>query len=222
MAISPKWEAVWDHVWQTGASGNVITTLREYYSGRLRNLITPHITKTSRVLELGCGTSTLLLSLAPRVQEVVGIDISSEGLKIAERHKAESNIPNARFVKADCRNVPYTNEFDVVYSAGLIEHFFEQDIDVVRQHLKALKPGGVAIMSVPYKYSLHSLHYLLTRPSITRRFWPWSQERNFQRFYSGNDLHRLGKRIGQPYRVYVLPPTLVGLLLGIIVLEIRR
>src|SRR5688500_6300134 len=152
-------EVIWNEVWQTAAAGRVITTLREYYSARLRNLITPHISKDSRVLELGCGTATLLLSLAPHVREVVGLDISPEGLKIAQRHQQERRVSNATFVKADCQDVPFEDEFDVVYSAGLIEHFFERDVEIVKQHLKATKPGGRVILTVPYTFALHGLHY---------------------------------------------------------------
>lgn len=215
-------ERIWDEVWQTAAAGNVITTLREYYSLKLRNLITPHISAGSRVLELGCGTATLLLSLASRVREVVGLDISSEGMKIASQHQQEMKVTNATFVKADCQNVPFENQFDVTYSAGLIEHFFERDIEIVQQHLKATKSGGVVVMSVPYMFSLHGLHYFLTRPTLTRRFWPWSQERFFQKFYSRTTLERLAKKTGLLFKVYFLRPWPIGLFLGILVLEIRK
>lgn len=188
----------------------------------LGQLILPHVSKEGRTLELGSGTAQLTLMVAPHIKEAVGLDISSEGLAIANREKARLNVPNATFVKADVQDVPFNNEFDVVWSAGLIEHFFDHDIDIVKQHLKATKPGGVVVMSVPYAYSLHSLHYALTRPALLRRFWPWSQERHFQKFYSKQDLENLAKRIGFPYTVYFLRPWVIGLLLGIIVLEIRN
>lgn len=213
-------EAIWNEVWEGKAAGSVISALREFYSGRLQQLIVPHITAHSRVLELGCGTATLLLSLAPRVHDVIGLDISSRGLAIAENHRSQMGIVNARFIKADCRAVPFHGEFDVVYSAGLIEHFFDDDHVIVRQHVAASKPGGIVIMSVPYAFTLHGLHYLLTRPRVTRRFWPWSQERYFQKFYSRRSLRALGRKVGLPFRVYFLRPWPVGLLLGILVLEI--
>lgn len=217
-----KWEGIWDHIWQTGASGRIISTGREFYNILLRRLLLRYLKPDSKLLELGCGTSTLTLSLTPHIRELVGLDISAKGLDIARAYQQKHAIKNAKFIKADCRSVPFENEFDVVWSAGLIEHFFENDIEIVQQHLKAVKPGGVALMSVPYKYSLHSLHYLLTRPRLTRRFWPWSQERYFQRFYSHADLEDIGKRLNLPHRVFLLPPAPIGLLLGIIILEIKK
>ncbi len=220
--MNTKTEQIWDTVWQTGASGSFITRLRLTYNRMLSRLILPHVPKTGRTLELGCGTAQLSLIIAPFIGEAVGLDISSEGLAIAEREKKKLRVPNAMFIKGDVENVPFTNEFDVVWSAGLIEHFFDRDIDIVKQHMKATKKDGVVVMSVPYKYSLHSLHYALTRPKLTRKFWPWSQERNFQKFYSKQDLRKLGRAVGLPFKVYFLRPTLLGLLLGIIVIQIKN
>lgn len=215
-------EQIWDEVWQNAPAGNLLTALRFAYNRLLGNLFLPHLTKASRSLELGCGTAQLTLMVAPQISEAVGLDISSEGLAIAEREKKRLNILNATFVKVNVQNVPYNNEFDVVWSAGLIEHFFNHDIDIVQQHIKATKPGGIVVMSVPYAYSLHSLHYVLTRPALLRRFWPWSQERYFQKFYSRRALRNLGNRLGLPYKVYFLRPWFVGWLLGIIVIEIKK
>lgn len=215
-------EQVWNEVWQTAASGSFITRLRLSYNRMLGKLVLRHLSREGRSLELGCGTAQLSLMIAPLIREAVGLDISSEGLAIASRERDKKRISNVAFVKADVRDVPFSSEFDVVWSAGLIEHFFDHDIDIVRQHLKPLRPGGVAVMSVPYKYSLHSLHYLITRPKITRRLWPWSQERHFQKFYSSRALTDLATRIGLPFEVYFLRPWPLGLLLGIIVLEIRN
>lgn len=217
-----KTEQIWDEVWQTGASGSFITRLRLMYNRMLGRLVSPHVSKNGRSLELGCGTAQLTLMIAPHIQEAVGLDISNEGLAIAEKEKLRLGVTNARFVKADVQHVPFENEFDVVWSAGLLEHFFDHDIDIVKQHIKALKLGGVAVMSVPYKYSLHSLHYALTRPKLTRRFWPWSQERNFQKFYSRQDLRKLGRAVGLPFKVYFLRPWILGLPLGIIVIQIKN
>jgi 2-polyprenyl-3-methyl-5-hydroxy-6-metoxy-1,4-benzoquinol methylase len=41
------------------------------------------------------------------------------------------------------------NYFDVVHSGGLIEHF-EDAREIVRIHVELLKPGGVALITVPH------------------------------------------------------------------------
>ncbi len=221
-ATNHKWERIWDDVWRTGAAGRTISWLRQRYSAMLLHVIKPYLKSQAHVLELGSGTGTLLLSLAEDITEGVGLDISNEAIAIANKNLQKKLVKNISFIKADCRHVPYQGRFDVVYSAGLIEHFFAQDIEIVRQHLKAAKPGGTVVISVPYAYSLHSLHYMLTRPRLSRWLWPWSRERNFQLFYSRQRLRRLALNVSHSHRIFLLPPWPVGLLLGIIVLVINK
>ena len=219
----PATASVWDRIWtQRGPVSKLIAAAREGMHALHRAVLLPHLTPDTRLLELGCGPSTLTLSVARRIRELVGMDISEEGLRQARENQRRLGIANATFVLADCHAVPFRDAFDVVWSAGLIEHFFERDIDVVRQHLQAVKPGGLVLLSVPYRYSLHRLHYLLSRPRPLRWLWPWSDVRNFQRFYSHRQLRSLGSRLGIPTRVFLLPPFPLGLLIGIILLEIRK
>jgi hypothetical protein len=47
----------------------------------------------------------------------------------------------------------------VVYSEGVIEHFpIERSVEMVREHVRVCRPGGLVIVSVPNKFALiHSL-----------------------------------------------------------------
>lgn len=220
---APHEAPVWDEIWrQRGVVMKVIAAIRhglhQLHQRLLLDVLPPH----ASVLELGCGTASLTLSLAPRIQHLVGLDISDEALVIAETARQRLGIQNAEFIKGDCRSVPFTDAFDLVWSAGLIEHFFDDDWRIVNEHLRAVKPGGVALMSVPAKYSLHHLHYLVTRPKMLRRFWPWSDVRYFQKFYSPRELAAVGQRSGYPFRVLYLPPFFLGVLLGILVLQVTK
>lgn len=223
LAAHEGWANVWDTIWaQRGPVSKLIAAAREGMHTLHRAVLLPHLAPDTRLLELGCGPSTLSLSVAHRVRELVGIDISEEALRQARKNQRRLGTSNATFVNADCRAVPFQDAFDVAWSAGLIEHFFERDIDVVREHLKATKPGGVVLLSVPAAYSLHWLHYRLTRPRALRRFWPWSDVEAFQTFYTPRRLRELGQRTGLPARVRYLPPALIGFVLGILILELRK
>lgn len=216
-------ERVWNEIWrQRGIVMKFIAVVRQFLHRVHQRLLLRVLPPNADVLELGCGTASLTLSLAPQIRRLVGLDISEEALRIADTARQRLGIHNAEFVKGDCRSVPFTNAFDLVWSAGLIEHFFDDDWRIANEHLRAVKRGGVALMSVPAKYSLHHLHYLLTRPKIFRRFWPWSDVRHFQCFYNHRDLRRVAQRVGVPSRVFFLPPAPVGFLLGITILELRK
>ncbi|TSC63368.1 MAG: Methyltransferase type 11 [Parcubacteria group bacterium Gr01-1014_106] len=188
-------ERVWDNIWrQRGVIMKLIAAIRHGLHQLHQQLLLDILPPDADVLELGCGTASLTLSLAPRFHRLVGLDISDEALRIAETARARLGIQNAEFVKGDCRSAPFTDAFDLVWSAGLIEHFFDDDWRIVQEHLRAAKPGGVALISVPSTYSLHHLHYLVTRPTMLRRFWPWSDVRHFQKFYSPRELVAVGRR----------------------------
>jgi 2-polyprenyl-3-methyl-5-hydroxy-6-metoxy-1,4-benzoquinol methylase len=115
----------------------------------LQRLLEPRIHPGDRVLEIGCAPGKLLAWVAARCQaEVSGLDYSPRGLAAAERLFAALNL-SADFRCEDLRTTTFPDaSFDVVFSVGVIEHF-EDPQDVVARHLRLVKPGGVALMTVP-------------------------------------------------------------------------
>jgi trans-aconitate methyltransferase len=89
-----------------------------------------------RILDLGCGTGQLSAEIAARGASVVGIDRSPE--MVAEARK---KFPALRFEVCDARALPFTQEFDVVFSNAAL-HWIRQAEEVVAGISRALKPGG--------------------------------------------------------------------------------
>jgi hypothetical protein len=57
---------------------------------------------------------------------------------------------NTDFMVDDIRNLPFGQEFDIVLSVGLIEHFpDEYKPEAIDFHRRFLKPGGYAILTTP-------------------------------------------------------------------------
>jgi SAM-dependent methyltransferase len=205
-----EWEAVWS---RKNFFSWLIHSGRRIYNLFFVRSIRKYLTPETAMLEIGCGTSALSLLVAPDIKRLVGVDISETALNFSKKTAAERNIKNASFEKGDCRNIRFTDEFDFVWSHGLIEHF-DNPGDVAREHYKATRPGGTVLISVPYLYSYHYLWYLATRPKFLRRFWPWTD----QEFFTHRTLQKIGKNITDHSRVFMFRPAL----LGIIFLEMKK
>ena len=172
-----------------------------------------HVTENSEMLELGCGTATMGMLLSPYIKNYTGLDISDVILEEIQKQVVRKNINNMFFLKGDCRDVAWTDKFDLVWSQGLVEHFDDAEL-IIKQHFKATKPGGTLIISVPYAYSHFSIWYYFTRPKFLRCFWPWTD----QTFFSVKSLDTVGKKVSPTAKSFVLQPFI----LGIVILEIKK
>jgi 2-polyprenyl-3-methyl-5-hydroxy-6-metoxy-1,4-benzoquinol methylase len=69
--------------------------------------------KTSRILDIGCGTGRHSIELAKRGYRVTGIDLSESQLKRAREKASQQNL-SINFEKLDARKLTFLNEFDLV------------------------------------------------------------------------------------------------------------
>lgn len=101
-----------------------------------------------RVLDVGCGNGAWAKWLLEQGAQVVGVDASEDGVRIARR-----NLPGARFetllasehMLEELREPP----FDVVLSLEVVEHLFAPRT-WARGCFNALKAGGTLVCSTPY------------------------------------------------------------------------
>ncbi|HVW82870.1 MAG TPA: class I SAM-dependent methyltransferase [Candidatus Paceibacterota bacterium] len=205
-----QWEEIWE---RRGFFDAAIDAGRSVYNWFFRRTLREYLSPDSSLLELGSGRASLTISMAPRIKKLVGIDISPAAVAQANAAAKRLGLSNASFMLDDCTKLALEERFDFVWSQGLLEHF-EDPVLIAREHYRMLAPGGVALLSVPYKYSYHTLWYKLTRPRFLRRFWPWTE----QRFFDRKELLEVGKAVTPHARVFLLQP----LPLGLVFLELRR
>ena len=116
------------------------------------------------ILEVGCGTGFVLSGIARTFPTAVitGSEIFIEGLRFAARR-----LPASELLQMDARQIPFVDEFDVVGAFDVLEHI-EEDGAVLVQLFKALKLGGIALISVPQhtwlwssvdEYAMHQRRY---------------------------------------------------------------
>lgn len=106
-----------------------------------------------RILEIGCGTGFVLsaISEAWPTAELVGSELFGEGLSYAG-----ARVPRAELLQLDARNLPYHSHFDLIGAFDVLEHIREDEA-VLKQIAKALRPGGLMIITVPQHRWLWSI-----------------------------------------------------------------
>lgn len=108
-----------------------------------------------RVIEIGAGRATNAVLYAERGAKTTVLDVSSLALDQAmELFGAHGVEPET--VEADIFDLPeeLLGGFDVAMSFGLCEHFLgERRARSIAVHLELVRPGGLALVSVPNSWS---------------------------------------------------------------------
>jgi ubiquinone/menaquinone biosynthesis C-methylase UbiE len=149
-----------------------------------------HIPKDSHVLEIGFGSGRILTKIARELNcRCVGVDIPDHAFPTIAFYCKQEGV-HVEALKGNGFALPFKDgSFEVVYSEGVIEHFpVERSVQMLKEHARVCKPGGIVIVSVPNKFALfHSL----TKRLLGSRFLFYPEAS-----YSNNQLSKLIKQAG--------------------------
>lgn len=128
--------------------------LAAVYDQRWRHYVDTSVRRTSgaialkgdeRLLDVGCGTGTLLHKLErthPRLK-LHGVDPSQEMLNVARRKCGEAVV----FAEGNASQLPYPrSHFDVLTSVSTL-HFFPDGQQAVSEMARVLRPGGTVVVT---------------------------------------------------------------------------
>ncbi len=198
----------WEEVWKSPAQ-RILGVGRTVYNRFLKNILLPHSGPQSSLLEIGCGTASLLCDVAPSFKEAVGLDISDTALQLAEYRAKQAGITNLSLVKGDCFNLPFADgSFDAVWSQGLHEHFTNY-IDIFREEYRVCKTGGWVLAGVPYRYSYPTVWYKISRLPGCQRIWPWTE----QVFFKTGEILKVLRAEWPHAEAHVMSPWFLGILI---------
>jgi SAM-dependent methyltransferase len=130
-----------------------------------------------RVLEYGCGSGSAAFDLAAQGADVVGIDISPVGVRVATDTAAErGSTATFAVMNAEQLDVP-DRSFDVICGSGILHHL---DLDrALGEVARVLAPGGWAAFVEPlgtnplinlYRRLTPSLRTVDEHPLVARDF----------------------------------------------------
>lgn len=121
-----------------------------------------------RVVDVGCGGGILADSMARKGAQVLGIDLASKALKVAQLHALEAATPNVEYreLSAESLAAEQPANFDVVTCMEMLEHVPDR-ASIVRACSTLVKPGGWVFFSTlnrnakSFLYAIVGAEYVL-------------------------------------------------------------
>ena len=139
--LESLWKMEETHFWHAARNRWILEALRK--SG---------ILAPSKILEVGCGSGTVVRALQKAGYDVTGIDTAD--IQIA---KADKRCPAATFIHGQVENLPAPHQgpYQAVCFLDVLEHL-DDPIKLLGNARKWLSPNGVVIVTVPAHQSLYS------------------------------------------------------------------
>ena len=145
-ASTARKAAFWDRVARKYAA-DPITDMAGYEATlrRAQALLAPD----DEVLEIGCGTGTTALRLAPFTRRMLATDVSASMITIAREKLAARPVPQLRFEVADA-DAPVSGLVagDAVLAFNLLHLVSDLD-QTLAAAVQSLRPGGLLISKTP-------------------------------------------------------------------------
>ena len=157
----------WDkrvEAWEEVASSASFLAIRD----RIVELAEPR--RDDYVVDLGAGTGLLALALAPRVGELVAVDISERMLERLDDAAAADDVHNVEALVADLRRLPLEDESaTLVVSNYAFHHLDDSGKELaLAEARRILQPGGrLVICDMMFSLSLEPRDRRLVWEKVT-------------------------------------------------------
>lgn len=120
--------------------------INQYFDAEIEQII-KNVKPTDTVLEIGCGYGRIIRPILEKAKKVVGIDISSENIRLAKDYLKD--YENVELSQMDASNMDFkVGTFDVVLIAqNGISAFKIPPENLLKSCLSITKKGGLIIFS---------------------------------------------------------------------------
>jgi SAM-dependent methyltransferase len=123
-----------------------------------------------RSLDFGCGVGRLLIPIARRSGEAVGVDIAPRMLELAKGHCERLGVDNAEVVLGDDDLSRVTGKFDFINTYIVMQHIPpERGYQIMNRLIDLLEVGGVISLQLTFAKSRSFLHHEIGRADYYRR-----------------------------------------------------
>lgn len=160
-------KGVWASLYQPGAKVNAENYSFLIRARRVMELVTSSQDRIRNFLDIGCGTAPLGPAVVAMGAHYTGIDFSPAMIDAARRLMEKSIASGAADLMVGDATKPEVPDaaFDSVVAMGLVEYFSRDQLDTaMREIARVLAPGGVAIITIPKRWSWNRLLGTVTAP----------------------------------------------------------
>ena len=101
-----------------------------------------------QVLDVGCGGGILSDAMARKGARVLGVDLATKALRVAQLHALEAQTPNVQYreISAEALATEQPGSFDVVTCMEMLEHV-PDPASIVQACQTLVRPGGWVFFS---------------------------------------------------------------------------
>jgi ubiquinone/menaquinone biosynthesis C-methylase UbiE len=123
------------------------------------------VTRSSLVLDVGCGTGLLFSHVAAQAQAAVGLDVSRKLLfQAKERAK---NFRNVHLVQADADHLPFKNDYFTVVFAFTVLQNMPKPAETLNEIKRTAKHDAfIAVTGLKKTFSLEAFGELLQQAGL--------------------------------------------------------
>jgi demethylmenaquinone methyltransferase/2-methoxy-6-polyprenyl-1,4-benzoquinol methylase len=150
-----------------------INILSGGHSKKIRKqIVQTYVKPGMEILDIGCGTGSLVMDVAKAGARVTGLDISTGMLAVAQKRIAKNGtqdritLHNAGIVEID--SLFEENSFDLIISTLVFSELYSEERELaLHQIKKILKPNGTLVVAVevqPGKLLKKIVYYLVRFP----------------------------------------------------------
>lgn len=105
-----------------------------------------------RVVDIGCGGGILTDAMARKQADVLGIDLATKSLRVAQLHALEAGTPNVRYREISAEDLASEHKagFDIVTCMEMLEHV-PDPASVVNACAQLVRPDGWVFFSTIHR-----------------------------------------------------------------------
>jgi SAM-dependent methyltransferase len=182
-------------------------------SDRMRDIVLAHVPRARaiRVLDLGCGTGSLLFRLAEALPAatLIGIDVSAANIRAAREQQMDRALAaRVQFEVADYLTY-CAQPFDAIVTDGVLHLVRAETAVLVRKLAADLRPRGLLVCAMPFDCA-YNRTFAVVRRALGRVRAPWLDRGILQigRLLHGRDMDDARLRERVPY-MYIPPERLM-------------